>query len=288
MESQDVEHRRIRGDGIELHVAVAGKGMPVILLHGFPECWRSWRHQITPLVDAGFSVWMPDLRGYPLSEAPSGSSAYHLRHLTTDVACIVSATGFPRAHVVGHDWGGVIAWTFSGTHPALLDKLVILNAPHMKIYTDKVWRSSQMMRSLYVLFFQLPWLPEKIMSCRDFAVVRRIFHHMPAKKGAFTEQQIQDYVDILSRPGALTAALNYYRANLRASGLELARNARTNAETMVIWGELDPALGLNLLEGLDEVAPRISVYRIPDAGHWIQNESPEQVNRLLVDFLLKS
>ncbi|MDQ9171890.1 alpha/beta hydrolase [Oxalobacteraceae bacterium R-40] len=234
--SPSILQRRIRADGLDLHVAVAGNGPPVILLHGFPESWRSWQHQIAPLAAAGFSVWAPNLRGYPPSDFPPHREAYHLRHLVEDVACLVEATGYGRAHIAGHDWGGIIAWTFAGMYPQRLDRLVILNAPHMKLYTDRVWRSSQLLRSLYVLFFQLPGLPERLLASRHYKLVRDIFREMPARKQAFTQQDIEACVNMLAQRGALTAALDYYRINMRSDGLALARAARTDAPTLVIWG----------------------------------------------------
>jgi pimeloyl-ACP methyl ester carboxylesterase len=285
MPTPEVRHERIQGDGVELHVARAGEGMPVILLHGFPENWRSWRHQIGALAEAGFSVLAPDLRGYNLSGRPPGCEPYHLRHLVEDVACLIRSTGYGKAHVVGHDWGGVIAWTFAGVHPELLDRLAILNAPHMRIYLEKVRRPPQLFQSWYVLFFQLPWLPELALSARGFHAVRHIFREFPARPGAFPDEEIESYVKALSQPGALTAALNYYRENLRASGIQLARSAVSRAETLVIWGERDPALSVGLLDGLETVAPAVRVLRIPDAGHWVQNEAPDEVNRALREFL---
>ncbi|MGH9330715.1 MAG: alpha/beta fold hydrolase, partial [Vicinamibacterales bacterium] len=217
----EIRHERVKADGLELHVAAAGEGPPVVLLHGFPENWRSWRRQFDPLVRAGFSVWAPDLRGYNLSDRPAARDAYHLRHLVADVAAIVRATGHRRAHIGGHDWGGVVAWTFAGHHPELVDKLVIFNAPHAKIYFEKVRRPPQMLRSWYVLFFLLPGLPERVMSARNFAAVRDMFKRQPARRGAFSDYDIDQYVEALSFPGALTAGLNYYRANLRADALAL-------------------------------------------------------------------
>jgi pimeloyl-ACP methyl ester carboxylesterase len=280
-----VRHVRVSGDGVDLHVAVAGDGPPVVLLHGFPENWRSWQHQFAPLVQAGFSVWAPDLRGYNLSGRPPNRRAYHLRHLIADVAAIVRATGCPRAHICGHDWGGVIAWTFAGASPALVDKLVIFNAPHMRIYLRTVWRPPQLFRSWYVLFFLLPRVPERALSARNFQAVRRIFRRMPARPHAFSEDDIDRYVTALSAPGALTAALNYYRANAGSDGLSLASSARIGAETLVLWGDRDPALAPALLTGLDAVAPSLQVVRFADVGHWIQNEAPEEVNPLLIEFL---
>lgn len=285
MESLEVQHRTIQGDGAVLHVAVAGSGPPVILLHGFPENWQSWRHQIPALVAAGYSAWMPDLRGYNRSGIPARRDAYHLRHLIADVAAIVRATKHPRAHIVGHDWGGIIAWTFAGNYPALVDRLVILNAPHMQIYLDKVWRTSQAFRSGYVLFFLLPVVPERVLAAGHFWLVRRMFRLMPARRATFTDADIDDYIRGLAQPGALKAALDYYRANVLPGKVRLASHARTDAETLIIWGEQDPALGSFLLEGTQRFAPRLRIHCIPSAGHWVQNEAPDEVNHALVRFL---
>ena len=282
-----IRHERLRADGIELHVAIAGAGPPVILLHGFPENWTSWRWQFAPLVDAGFSVWAPDLRGYNESDRPTERQAYHLRHLVDDVASIVRATGHGRAHVVGHDWGGIVAWTFAGYHRDLLGKLVILNAPHMDIFLDKVRRPPQMFRSSYVLLFQLPGVAEWALSAWNHRALRKSFPLLSGRSGAFRDADIDHYVRGLSAPGALTAALNYYRANARPEPLARARRARVEAETLVIWGDRDPALGVELLDDLHTVAPHGRVHHIADAGHWVQNEAPDEVNRVMVEFLLQ-
>lgn len=280
-----VRHERARGDGVHLQVAVAGEGPPVILLHGFPEGRRSWWRQWTPLVEAGFSVLTPELRGYGESDRPLARRDYHLRHLVADVAALVRWTGYPRAHIAGHDWGGIIAWSFAGAHPELLNRLAILNAPHMRLYYEQVWRSPQLLRSWYVLFFLLPYLPEKAIAARDFAALRRMFRDMPVQRGAFSETEIEAYVRAFSDPGALTAALNYYReALLGRDGTALAVQAQIAADTLVLWGERDLALDRCLLRGLDRVAPRVQVHRIPHAGHWVQNEVPGEVNRALVEF----
>src|SRR5262249_42907205 len=151
-----------------------------------------------PLVEAGFSVWAPDLRGYNLSDRPAPREAYHLRHLVADVAALVRATGCPRAHVGGHDWGGVIAWTFASQHPALVDKLVIFNAPHPAIYLQKAKRPPQMFRSWYVWFFLLPRVPEWALASRDFRAVRDMFARSPARREAFSAEDVDQYVQALS------------------------------------------------------------------------------------------
>jgi epoxide hydrolase 4 len=278
--------RRVAGDGVELAVTVAGDGPPVVFLHGFPENARSWRHQIEAVTRAGFSAWAPDLRGYGESDRPTSRDAYHLRHLMADVAAIVRSTGSPRAHIVGHDWGGIIAWSFAGHHAALVDKLVILNAPHLKPYVDKVWRSPQLFRSWYVALFLLPRVPEWLLSAQDFAAIRRMFRSASGQRTSpFSADAIDAYVAQFRSRGALTAALDYYRANARTDGTRVGVAARIAAETLVIWGDKDPALDVSLLDGLADVAPAVRIHRLRDVGHWVQNEAPEQVNRLLVEFL---
>jgi pimeloyl-ACP methyl ester carboxylesterase len=228
-------------------------------------------------------VYAPDLRGYNLSDRPRPLDAYHLRHLVADVAAIVRASGAPRAHVVGHDWGGVVAWAFAASRPDLVGRLVVINAPHMAIYLRKVWRSSQALRSWYVLFFQLPWLPERALAARDFAAIRRAFRRLSGRAPALSDEDIERFVRPLASPGALTAALNYYRANMRPDALALASGPGA-ADTLVIWGDRDRALGTALLDGLESFVPRVRVHRLPGIGHWVQNEAPDAVNGLLVDF----
>ena len=280
--TSDIRHDRVTNGAVTLHVVRAGSGPPVVLLHGFPENWSSWRHQLLPLADAGFTATAPDLRGYNESDAPVGVAAYAIDQLVSDVAAVVRATGHARAHVVGHDWGGILAWHFAAAHPDLLERLVILNAPHPSIFLRHVRRPPQLFRSWYAAFFQLPLLPERALRAFDFAALRRLFRTTPARKNTFSNQDIDYYIQGLSRPGGLTAALNYYRASVRHPS---TRRARTDAETLIIWGEQDVALTIGLLDGVERYAPHARIERIADAGHWVQNEAPERVTRLLVDFL---
>ena len=286
MDESRLRHDRVEGaGGVALHVVRAGEGPLVVLLHGFPEHWISWRHQIGALTEAGFSVAVPDLRGYNLSDRPAARGAYHLRLLVDDVAAVIRGSGHARAHVVGHDWGGIIAWTFAGVHGDMLDRLVIMNAPHMRLFVKVARRNvRQLMRAWYILFFRLPHLPERALAAGNYAAVRRMFKESPARRGTFSDDDVDRYIEALRRPGALSAGLNYYRAN-SGSGARLAVSARSAAETLVIWGEKDPALVVELLDGLERVAPRVRVHRLPDASHWVQNEAPEEVNRILIGFL---
>ncbi len=280
----DIHHEYMCGSGLKLHVVSAGDGPPVILLHGFPEFWYSWRHQIPALAASGYRVLTPDLRGYNLSDRPAQFSQYHLQYLVDDIAEIIRASG-GRAHVVGHDWGGIVAWTVAGCYPELVDKLSILNAPHIGIYYKKAFRPPQVFRSTYVALFCLPYIPELLLSANSYAAIKDMFTRLPKQKGAFTPEDIDAYIEALSRPGALTAALNYYRCGLISKhGMQLARKAQVDSQTLIIWGEQDPALGVELLDGIERFAPNSVVHRLPQAGHWVQNEAPDEVNRLLIRF----
>jgi len=286
MQNLGVTSEFINADGVKLHVAKAGKGPAVVLLHGFPEFWYSWRYQIPALVEAGFSVFAPDQRGYNLSDKPAGRDAYHLVNLIDDVAHLVGQSGLKRIHLVAHDWGGIVAWGFAHRYPELLDKLIILNAPHVAIHREKSKQPPQMFRSWYIGFFCLPRIPEWVLSAGNYAAIREMFTDKVARKNAFSPEDIEKYVEAISRPGALAAALNWYRSGvLTSGGLKLAVEAHTDAPTLVIWGEKDPALDISLLDGLERYATNLTIHRIPDVSHWVQNEAPDEVNRVMIKFL---
>jgi epoxide hydrolase 4 len=281
----ELHHRFIPCGEVTLHVVTAGSGPPVLLLHGFPEHWWSWRHQIPVLARAGYSVWIPDLRGYNRSSRPRDIHAYDVRCLVDDVLALIRATGAARAHVVGHDWGGIVAWTLAGYHPEAVDRLIILNAPHLDVYARKVWRTSQAFRSAYVPFFALPVLPIATLRAGHFAVLRSMVRRIAVRKSAIGDDDLGRYIDALSRPGALRAALAYYRANIRREPMTWARAARIRADTLVIWALSDPCLSPVLLDGIESVAPSATIHRVRDCGHWVQAEAATEVNRVMLDFL---
>ena len=265
---------------VRLHYVEAGEGPLVLLLHGFPEFWYAWRHQLLPLADAGFRVVAPDLRGYNLSSKPAGVAAYLVERLVADVDALVRFCGEERAAIVGHDWGGAIAWLTALLAPERVERLAILNAPHPVRFEEGLRRPRQLARSWYVFFFQLPWLPERAGRAFDHRWGRR------ALRG-FSEEEVERYVEAWSQPGAATASINYYRALLRRSPRSargLARS-RIEAPVLVIWGERDPYLGADLAEPPRDLVPDAHVERIADAGHWVQCDRPARVNELLVDFL---
>ncbi|MFM2004894.1 MAG: hypothetical protein RLZZ09_549 [Pseudomonadota bacterium] len=279
-------HRYATVNGVRLHYVEYGKGPLIVLLHGFPECWYAWRYQLPALAEAGYRVVAPDLRGYNLSDKPKGVAAYRLECLVGDVKALIQALGEDSAVVVGHDWGGVIAWQLAMTDPQAINKLIILNAPHPQRYLEALKTPGQLLRSWYVLFFQLPWLPELLIRGFGFAGLRQRLLNEPVHADAFDETSVKVYQQALAHPGALTAALNYYRAGFR-SLLKGLRQPVLPIEipTLVIWGEQDRYLGMDLLEGLEPWVKDLTVERIADASHWVQSEVPERVNERMLQFL---
>jgi len=273
-------------NGVRLHYVAAGTGPPVLLLHGFPEFWYSWRHQLTALAAAGFHAIAPDLRGYNESARPPGVRAYRLEALTGDVAGLVRHLGHERAVIVGHDWGGAIAWHTALTRPEVVERLLILNAPHPATFFRELRTWAQLRKSWYIFFFQLPLLPELAIRSDNFAGLEHVLRTDPLRPGTFSTTDIRRYREALSRPGALTAAINYYRALFRRNPFQAWGEVKpTDVPTLVIWGEHDRYLGLRLLDGLDRWVRRLRVERLPGVSHWVQNEAPERVNALMLDFL---
>jgi pimeloyl-ACP methyl ester carboxylesterase len=277
--------RRVTTNGIRLHILEAGAGPLVILLHGFPEFSYSWRRQLPALAAAGLHAVAPDMRGYNLSDRPKHVRDYRGQHLVDDVAGLIAALDAERAAIVGHDWGGAIAWKVAMVRPDLVERLVILNAPHPAAFLRELRRPRQWLRSWYILFFQLPWLPERMLSARDYSRIARTLRREPVSQGAFSAEDVQLYKQAYSQPGALTAMINYYRALVRYPGEVRRGNRVIEAPTLVIWGERDRYLGVGMTEHLERCVPNVQVVRIPDASHWVQNDAPERVNRLMVEFL---
>jgi pimeloyl-ACP methyl ester carboxylesterase len=275
-------HHEADVGGVRLHYVQAGEGPLVVLLHGFPEFWYGWRRQIPALAAAGFRVVAADMRGYNLSDKPEGVDRYRVELLVEDVAGLVRHLGAERAHVVGHDWGGVVAWYFAMLRPERLDRLVVLNAPHPAAFAREIRKPDQMLRSAYAGFFQLPAVPEAALRAGGFALLERVFRTGPARPGAFTGEDVERYKEALARPGALTAALNYYRAFARREKPEVRPIA---APTLLVWGEKDPHLVVRLAEGLEEWVPRVRVERLPEASHWVAADEPERVSGLIAGFL---
>jgi len=281
-------HCEGRVNGIRLHWVEQGEGPLVVLLHGFPEFWYAWRHQIPALAAAGFRAVAPDLRGYNLSDKPAGAAAYRIEALLGDLAGLIErlGEGEKKAHVVGHDWGGAFAWYAPLFHPERLLSLTLLNAPHPLAFRRELRsNAAQRKKSSYVFFFQLPWLPERRIRAGNFVILEKMLRRDPVTPGTFSDEDIRLYKEALARPGALTAAVNYYRAAFRFPPRVRGRKWPDGLKTLLVWGECDRYLGPGLLEGLDRWVPNLTVERIPEASHWVQADAPARVNELLVRFL---
>lgn len=282
----ELEHSYADLGDVRLHLVDAGAGPLVVLLHGFPEFWYTWRHQIPALVGAGFRVIAPDMRGYNLSAKPGGVGAYDIEHLARDVARLVEWAGEERACVVGHDWGAMVAWEVAMRHPDRVTRLGILNVPHPRRMLAGFRTVRQLRRSWYVFFLQLPVVPEALLAATRFAPFRYMMRREPVRPDAFDGEDLRAFEDAWSQPGAMHAAINYYRAAMRRSiGRTLREMRRIDAPTLVVWGEQDPHLGAELAEPERKWVPDVRVVRLPEASHWVQNDAPERVNELLIEFL---
>ena len=266
-----------------LHYVEAGDGPLVVLLHGFPEFWFGWRLQIAPLAAAGFRVVVPDTRGYNLSSKPEGFEAYAVDLLADDIRGLIGQLGAESALLVGHDWGGSIAWTVAMNHPEVVDRLAILNAAHPRRLSEGLHHPSQLRKSWYFFFFAVPGLPEDVVHARDWHFFRHFLHDA---NPAYTPEEIERYIEAWSQPGAAAGMINYYRASVRQSQKEAVAKLRPiSAPTLVIWGERDSYLGSELAEPHPDDVPNLDrVERLTDASHWVHHDEAEQVNRLLIDF----
>ena len=278
--------RFIDANGLTFAVDEAGQGDAVaILLHGFPENRSSWRHQVQPLADLGWRVVAPDMRGYGDSGRPRGRDAYRIAHLVADVAALFDACGARRRLLVGHDWGAMVAWDFAIRGARPLDALVVMNVPHPSVFRHALRHSwAQRGRSWYAAFFQLPRLPEAVLLARGAAGVGRVLTATAVDKSAFPPAVVDGYRAAALKPGAMTAMLNYYRANVRAMLPDVAVPVIT-VPTLMIWGEEDVALGLELTEGYGPLVADFTLKRFPRVSHWVQQEAPGPVNAALATWL---
>jgi len=291
-----IAHEYAEVNGVRLHYARAGKGPLIVFLHGFPEFWYEWKYQLAEF-SVDHTAVAPDMRGYNLSSKPSELSEYAVPKLADDVRALASellkTTGNQRFTLVAHDWGGVVAWVFAALHPEMLDRLVIVNAPHPTIF-GRLLRDdpAQQKASGYMLMFRGPQA-EETLSANAYAMLSSMVLGGGVKNGTVTDADKQMYLDAWSQPGALTGGLNYYRAAAvgppapgeSARSADAAPPLLVRVPTLVIWGEKDTALLTSNLDGLDAVVPQLTVKRIPDGTHWVVREQAPEVNRLIRAFL---
>ncbi|GCE19027.1 alpha/beta fold hydrolase [Dictyobacter kobayashii] len=279
------QHQDIMTNTIRMHYVTQGSGPLIVLLHGFPEFWYSWRLQIPFLAELGYTVVAPDLRGYNDSDKPT--HGYDIPNLLRDIVGLIKGLGYEKAIIVGHDWGGVLAWNFAIAYPQMTERLIVLNAPHPGAFQRELRTPKQLRKSWYVFAFQLPWLPEYILGRNHAEAIGRMFRDTAVQKAAFPPEVLAHYQEAMSKPRALTSSINYYRAifNNPQTILDSRANTAITMPTLLIWGEQDIALDISLTEALDQWVKNLQVKRIRDSGHWVQQEQPELVNRFLKEFL---
>ena len=278
--------RFIETNGIRLEVHETGdpNGKPVVLLHGFPEFWYGWRKQIDALANSGYRVIIPDQRGYNRSDKPQGRFAYRLDYLAADIIGILDQLGIERTCLIGHDWGGVVAWHLAMHHPERLIKLVNLNIPHPKVMVKNLKNNpDQRRRSWYIFFFQLPKMPEFVLGKNNFENMVKILERT-SRKGTFTEQDFEKYREAWAQPGALTGMINWYRSSVRMMFVK-RQSPRISVPTKLIWGMRDKALSDVMAQPSIDYCDYGELAFIENASHWVQHEEPAQVNRLILDFL---
>jgi pimeloyl-ACP methyl ester carboxylesterase len=268
---------------VRLHYVEAGDGPLVLLLHGFPEFWFGWRLQIGPLAKAGFRVVAPDLRGYNLSSRPKSVKAYDTAQLVADIRGLIQERGAKSARLVGHDWGGSVAWATAMASPDVVDRLAILNAAHPRKLSQGLHHPGQLRKSWYFFFFDLPELPESVVHANRWHFFR---HFLRDAHPAYTPEDMDRYIEAWSQPGAATGMVNYYRFSVRQSPKKAeAALGPISAPTLVIWGQRDHYLGPELAEPDHDDVPHLDrVERLADASHWVHHDEAERVNQLLIDF----
>ncbi|MGJ0396446.1 MAG: alpha/beta fold hydrolase [Methylocystis sp.] len=277
----------VPANGIEFELFEAGAGDRLaLLLHGFPQHAVMWRHLARPLAAAGYRVWAVNQRGYGATTRPLETDAYSLEALTGDVAGLIDAARPASVTLVGHDWGGFVAWDVAIRRLRPIDALVVLNIPHPLCFRralEEEWR--QKLRSIYAGFFQLPWLPDRLLSARGGACAERLMRWSAGREDVFSKEAMDIYRANVASPGAATAMLCWYRAAgreiLEAEGL----NSRVDAPTLVVWGLDDAALGESCLDGTERYVRNLRIERLRGVSHWTPEHAPEKVNALILGFV---
>ena len=279
-----MEKLSFKNGDVSLQAVAAGPhdGPVIVLLHGFPEFWYGWRRQIEPLAAAGFRVIVSEQRGYNLSGKPDGVSAYALTELVSDVIAIADQLGREKIFIAGHDWGAAVAWSTALLHPQRIAKLAVLNVPHPSVMRKFLsTRPRQLLRSWYMFFFQLPWLPEAVFSAFNFRIGSRALLRF-SRPGTFSEEDLAQYRAAWSQPGALTGMINWYRALFRTRVKFPDKIVRV--PTRILWGERDAFLLAEMARESLRYCTNAELFTFANATHWLQHEEPARVSELLIDF----
>jgi pimeloyl-ACP methyl ester carboxylesterase len=280
----------VEAGGIRFEVYEAGDPASdrlALCLHGFPEHAYSWRHQLPLLARLGYRVWAPNQRGYGNTSRPIGVEHYAIDRLVDDVGALIDAAGCREVTLIGHDWGGVVAWMSALRKVRPIDRLVVMNLPHPRRFAEGLRTLRQIARSWYAIFFQIPRLPEKLLTMRGGRAIDQAFLGMAVNKERFPDEVLEVYRRNALQAGAATAMVNWYRAT-RLGGLDLddlRALPRLDTPTLLVWGEIDRALGVELTYGTDALVDDLTVRYLPHASHWVQQDAPDDVNAMLEAWL---
>jgi pimeloyl-ACP methyl ester carboxylesterase len=288
-----IESEFVEANGLRFYVNTCGDPNSTrlaICLHGFPELGYSWRHQLPVLGELGYRVWAPDLRGYGQSDRPPHMDDYALEHLMEDVGQLIDASGAESVVLLAHDWGAIIAWVFATRKIRDLDGLVIMNVPHPARIVAQKPNFRQRLRSWYILFFQIPWLPEFLLGLGGARAIGTTFVDTAVNKERFPKEVLKVYRAAAGIPGALRAMINYYRALVRGGGMKRQTALgfpAIDTRTLMVWGEQDFALGKELTYGTDRHVEQLTLRYLPNASHWVQQDDPVTVNAMVSAWLRK-
>lgn len=274
-------------NGVKLHYKEAGEGDLVILLHGFPEFWYSWRKMI-PVLAKDYRVVAPDMRGYNLSEKPKGLEAYSMQNLREDLKQLIAHFGVERTHLVAHDWGGIVAWQLVIDQPELIERFVVLNCPHPAPFKERLKSFAQMRKSWYMFAFQIPVLPELFFKWNVKGLLYAVLKGWAHNKEAFSKEDMDEYVTSFKIDGVVKASLSYYKAMFKYGAPQSANwGKKIGVPTKAIWGEDDKAMGLEMIEDSSAYFEdgAFKLVRISNCSHWVQHEYPDQVASEVLRFL---
>jgi len=284
----EIRFEFVPANGQVFEVAMCGEGDSLALcLHGFPEHALSWREQLPVLARLGYRAWAPNQRGYGRSSRPEKVTDYAIENLMADVAGLIDASGAKRTVLIGHDWGAVVAWAFATRQVRPLDALIIMNVPHPMCYFQRLFRSSQFFKSWYIFFFQLPWLPEWLLTRRKSRAVSGMVLRTSSNRGKFPRDLLDIFQQNAQSPGAVTAMLNWYRAAFRRGARRQRRTGFPiiHTRTLMIWGEEDAALDKSTTYGTDRYVSDLTLRYLPGVSHWVQQDATEAVNEMMTCFL---
>jgi len=286
----EIRSERVHANGLDFHVNTCGEGDRLALcLHGFPEIGYTWRHQLPLLASLGYRVWAPDLRGFGQTDKPRGVSQYAFEHLIDDVAALIDASGTKETLLLAHDWGVVIASQIAFHQIRPLEGLVLFNGAAMGMQSETRLSLRVLQRTFYAFFFQLPFVPERLLAASNYRAIRAMFRgKMIGRRDSITPEDIRVFQEAMARPGALTGGLNYYRAQILGGGFRrlTARGFPTiKTPTLILWGEDDPVLVPSTIGRAEERITDLTLRFLPGVGHWAQQEAPEEVNEMLAAWI---